>query len=228
MLWRSCLDGGLGWGWCPPKALRQTGQSSPLPEPAKPRTLLTPESRVSGAGQGEGVGHLSHGGQASGHVGICDSACISASITPHPPPPPMPRPDLDECQVRSLCQHACRNTEGSYRCLCPAGYRLLPSGKNCQGELLPRRQRGQGRGLWAGAPHAARCPAPSPPPPPCDLREGRGTGSEVPTARLGPTRHAELRWHRQALHALGVRRSSAVCPWATHCPSLSLSLLVRG
>ncbi|XP_008579907.1 PREDICTED: hemicentin-2 [Galeopterus variegatus] len=40
--------------------------------------------------------------------------------------------DLDECQVRNLCQHACRNTEGSYQCLCPSGYRLLPSGKNCQ------------------------------------------------------------------------------------------------
>ncbi|KAM9207753.1 hemicentin-2 [Dugong dugon] len=40
--------------------------------------------------------------------------------------------DLDECQARNLCQHACRNTEGSYQCLCPAGYRLLPSGKNCQ------------------------------------------------------------------------------------------------
>ncbi|XP_055255516.1 hemicentin-2 isoform X3 [Moschus berezovskii] len=40
--------------------------------------------------------------------------------------------DLDECRVRKLCQHACRNTEGSYQCLCPAGYRLLPSGKNCQ------------------------------------------------------------------------------------------------
>ncbi|XP_012862831.2 hemicentin-2 [Echinops telfairi] len=40
--------------------------------------------------------------------------------------------DLDECQVRSLCQHACRNTEGSYQCLCPAGYRLLPRGKSCQ------------------------------------------------------------------------------------------------
>lgn len=40
--------------------------------------------------------------------------------------------DLDECRVRSLCQHACQNTEGSYHCLCPAGYRLLPSGKNCQ------------------------------------------------------------------------------------------------
>ncbi|GAB1286208.1 Hemicentin-2 [Apodemus speciosus] len=40
--------------------------------------------------------------------------------------------DLDECRVRSLCQHACQNTEGSYHCLCPSGYRLLPSGKNCQ------------------------------------------------------------------------------------------------
>uniref|UniRef100_A0A2K6FSN4 Hemicentin 2 n=1 Tax=Propithecus coquereli TaxID=379532 RepID=A0A2K6FSN4_PROCO len=40
--------------------------------------------------------------------------------------------DLDECRVRNRCQHACRNTEGSYRCLCPAGYRLLPSGRNCQ------------------------------------------------------------------------------------------------
>uniref|UniRef100_A0A8C0DZX9 Hemicentin-2 n=1 Tax=Balaenoptera musculus TaxID=9771 RepID=A0A8C0DZX9_BALMU len=40
--------------------------------------------------------------------------------------------DLDECRVRNLCQHACRNTEGSYQCLCPTGYRLLPSGKNCQ------------------------------------------------------------------------------------------------
>ncbi|XP_012576655.1 PREDICTED: hemicentin-2 [Condylura cristata] len=40
--------------------------------------------------------------------------------------------DLDECRAHSLCQHACRNTEGSYRCLCPAGYRLLPSGRNCQ------------------------------------------------------------------------------------------------
>lgn len=40
--------------------------------------------------------------------------------------------DLDECLVPNLCQHACKNTEGSYRCLCPSGYRLLPSGKNCQ------------------------------------------------------------------------------------------------
>ncbi|XP_067398294.1 hemicentin-2 [Emydura macquarii macquarii] len=39
--------------------------------------------------------------------------------------------DLDECQARNLCQHECRNTEGSYQCLCPAGYRLQPNGKTC-------------------------------------------------------------------------------------------------
>ena len=56
--------------------------------------------------------------------------CFSARTPPHP----ALGPDLDECRVRNLCQHACQNTEGSYQCLCPAGYRLLPSGKNCQGE----------------------------------------------------------------------------------------------
>ncbi|XP_025060802.1 hemicentin-2 [Alligator sinensis] len=40
--------------------------------------------------------------------------------------------DLDECQAQNLCQHECKNTEGSYRCLCPPGYRLLPNGKTCQ------------------------------------------------------------------------------------------------
>ncbi|NWI37683.1 HMCN2 protein, partial [Picathartes gymnocephalus] len=32
--------------------------------------------------------------------------------------------DLDECQTLSQCQHECRNSPGSYRCLCPPGYRL--------------------------------------------------------------------------------------------------------
>ncbi|KAM6372038.1 LOW QUALITY PROTEIN: hemicentin-2 [Pluvialis apricaria] len=39
--------------------------------------------------------------------------------------------DLDECQLPNQCQHECRNSPGSYRCLCPAGYRLLPNGKTC-------------------------------------------------------------------------------------------------
>ncbi|NWV22673.1 HMCN2 protein, partial [Origma solitaria] len=32
--------------------------------------------------------------------------------------------DLDECQTLSQCQHECRNSPGSYRCLCPPGYQL--------------------------------------------------------------------------------------------------------
>ncbi|XP_061867610.1 hemicentin-2 [Colius striatus] len=39
--------------------------------------------------------------------------------------------DLDECQILSQCQHDCRNSPGSYRCICPTGYRLLPNGKTC-------------------------------------------------------------------------------------------------
>ncbi|XP_068104559.1 hemicentin-2 [Hyperolius riggenbachi] len=40
--------------------------------------------------------------------------------------------DIDECQQRNPCQHECRNTEGSYQCVCPPGYRLLPNNRNCQ------------------------------------------------------------------------------------------------
>ncbi|NXF86472.1 HMCN1 protein, partial [Eubucco bourcierii] len=32
--------------------------------------------------------------------------------------------DVDECETRDTCQHECRNTLGSYQCVCPAGYRL--------------------------------------------------------------------------------------------------------
>ncbi|XP_039417870.1 hemicentin-2 [Corvus cornix cornix] len=39
--------------------------------------------------------------------------------------------DLDECQTLKQCQHECRNSPGSYHCLCPPGYRLLSNGKTC-------------------------------------------------------------------------------------------------
>ncbi|XP_063265782.1 hemicentin-2 isoform X3 [Prinia subflava] len=39
--------------------------------------------------------------------------------------------DLDECQTLNQCQHECRNSLGSYHCLCPTGYRLLSNGKTC-------------------------------------------------------------------------------------------------
>ncbi|XP_047376654.1 hemicentin-1 isoform X1 [Sciurus carolinensis] len=40
--------------------------------------------------------------------------------------------DIDECQNRDTCQHACKNTIGSYQCICPPGYQLMLNGKTCQ------------------------------------------------------------------------------------------------
>ncbi|XP_067825529.1 hemicentin-1-like [Heptranchias perlo] len=40
--------------------------------------------------------------------------------------------DVNECQTWNFCQHDCRNTQGSYHCVCPSGYRLLPNGRSCQ------------------------------------------------------------------------------------------------
>lgn len=48
------------------------------------------------------------------------------------------RADVDECQLRRPCQHECRNTVGSFQCLCPPGYQLLSNGKNCKGAALVR------------------------------------------------------------------------------------------
>lgn len=108
------------------------------------------------------------GRQARGRLGICVTQRVS--LPPSPPPPLMPGPDLDECRVRSLCQHACRNTEGSYQCLCPTGYRLLPSGKNCQGEL-PRT--GGTRAGLCGQGHPSPSPPSAIPVPPSHVREGQ-------------------------------------------------------
>ncbi|XP_072563615.1 hemicentin-1 [Paramormyrops kingsleyae] len=40
--------------------------------------------------------------------------------------------DVDECQLWKPCQHECRNTLGSFQCLCPLGYQLLPNGRSCK------------------------------------------------------------------------------------------------
>ncbi|KPP59623.1 hypothetical protein Z043_122440 [Scleropages formosus] len=34
--------------------------------------------------------------------------------------------------LRRPCQHECRNTLGSFQCLCPPGYQLLPNGRTCK------------------------------------------------------------------------------------------------
>ncbi|XP_067377843.1 hemicentin-1 isoform X1 [Channa argus] len=40
--------------------------------------------------------------------------------------------DVDECKLRKPCQHECQNTIGSFQCLCPPGYQLLPNGRSCK------------------------------------------------------------------------------------------------
>ncbi len=42
--------------------------------------------------------------------------------------------DIDECKTRGRCQHSCQNTPGSYRCTCPAGYRIAANGRTCMGK----------------------------------------------------------------------------------------------
>ncbi|PNI67325.1 HMCN1 isoform 2 [Pan troglodytes] len=40
--------------------------------------------------------------------------------------------DIDECENTDACQHECKNTFGSYQCICPPGYQLTHNGKTCQ------------------------------------------------------------------------------------------------
>ncbi|XP_012591877.2 hemicentin-1 [Microcebus murinus] len=40
--------------------------------------------------------------------------------------------DIDECENTDTCQHECKNTFGSYQCICPPGYQLTLNGKTCQ------------------------------------------------------------------------------------------------
>ncbi|XP_070391076.1 signal peptide, CUB and EGF-like domain-containing protein 2 isoform X4 [Dermacentor albipictus] len=41
--------------------------------------------------------------------------------------------DIDECQTQqNTCKGQCVNTDGSFRCVCPAGYKLDTDGKSCK------------------------------------------------------------------------------------------------
>jgi len=43
--------------------------------------------------------------------------------------------DVDECagSDRGGCSHECVNTQGSYECVCPPGYRVAEDQRTCQG-----------------------------------------------------------------------------------------------
>jgi len=41
--------------------------------------------------------------------------------------------DVDECLRPGMCQHSCRNTWGSFQCMCDDGYQLAVDGRSCDG-----------------------------------------------------------------------------------------------
>ena len=47
-------------------------------------------------------------------------------------------PDIDECIMNGvMCRNGrCVNTDGSFQCICNAGFEITPDGKNCVGKLF--------------------------------------------------------------------------------------------
>ncbi|XP_035291447.1 hemicentin-1 [Anguilla anguilla] len=107
---RSCA--GLERGQAPANGTRILARLRPQLVSTLGRPVL---SRLSVQPQQQG---LSHGGRNGCPLGYSrrDGACV----------------DVDECLLRKPCQHECRNTVGSFQCLCPPGYQLLPNGRSCK------------------------------------------------------------------------------------------------
>ena len=44
--------------------------------------------------------------------------------------------DINECNSNNgVCEHNCRDTDGSYTCSCNRGFRLSVNGLSCYGKL---------------------------------------------------------------------------------------------
>ena len=42
--------------------------------------------------------------------------------------------DINECDGDHKCKYKCHNTQGSFKCLCPDGYKLKGDARSCEGE----------------------------------------------------------------------------------------------
>lgn len=83
---------------------------------------------IHGVGMSLALAVLRRGGERQAAPGQQRGPMLPCLVSPSHPT------DLDECQMLNQCQHKCRNSLGTYRCVCPPGYRLLPNGKSCHGQ----------------------------------------------------------------------------------------------
>ena len=50
--------------------------------------------------------------------------------------PSLPLSDVDECEKGTVCfQGQCLNTDGSYQCVCEAGYKFSADAGDCEGTV---------------------------------------------------------------------------------------------
>lgn len=60
---------------------------------------------------------------------------LSPIISPPPPPPLLSALDVDECSKDNVCVRGqCVNTDGSFLCLCEAGFKFNTETAYCEGK----------------------------------------------------------------------------------------------